>query len=202
MKGKVFFAVIFVVLFFVAGRVDAEENLLLNPSFEEGEHIDYWINDGAATYNWVADWNSQEGSWGFGVGNDSDWAKDNVWAGCFQVVCDPDDSDNLYPVSPEENFTFKMWFKGEENYSGKAGLKLEFFDYDRRLGLTGDPIASFESKTYTGSFDWCQETVSGVAPEDTVSIVVSGVSEDMPIGPQGGSFIWFDNASLTATSAQ
>lgn len=202
MKAKRFFAVIFVVLFFVAGRVDAEENLLLNPSFEEGEHIDYWINDGSPTFNWVSDWHSQEGKWGFGVGNDADWAKGSAWGGCFQVVCDPEDPDELYPVNPEEKFTFKMWIKGEENYGGKASLKLEFFDYDRRLGITGDPIASLQSKIYTGSFDWCQETVSGVAPEGTVSIVVSGVSEDMPIGPMGGSFIWFDNAGLTVTSAQ
>ena len=96
-------------------------------------------------------------------------------------------------AAPGETFIFKMWIKGEDNYAGKASLKLEFFGYDRRFGLADDPLASFQSKVYTGQFEWLCETVSGTAPEGTVCVV----SEDMPIGPAGGSFAWFDEASLT-----
>jgi hypothetical protein len=93
-----------------------------------------------------------------------------------------------------------MWIKGEENYKGKASLKLEFFDYDRRLGFTEEPLAVFQSKAHTGKFAWLQDTVRGVAPKGTVSVAVSFVSEEMSIGP-GTSFVWFDNASVTVTPA-
>ncbi len=135
------------------------------------------------------------------MGNDLEYAQDGAWGRCFQVICDPKNPDNLYQVTPGETFTFKMWIKGEENYKGKASLKLEFFGYDRRLGFTDEPLASFQGKVHTGQFDWLQEAVSGIAPKDTVSIVVSGVSEDMPKSPKS-SYVWFDNASVTTSRAR
>ncbi len=197
LTGFIAIIAITVILPFLTGQAMAQKNLLLNPGFEKGDHIDYWINDGTATFNWVADWHPQEGKWSFGVGNDLEWAKDDAWGCAFQVLCDPDNPDSLYPVILGEKFTFEMWIKGEENYKGKASLKLEFFGYDRRLGLSDEPLASFQSESHTGQFDWLQEIVKGTAPKDTVSVVVSCLSENMPIGSAGGSYVWFDGASVT-----
>ena len=199
--GLAVMTAVFIGLIFLANQASAEGNLLLNPSFEEGGHIDSWINDGDAGVIWVFDWQHQEGKWAFGIGNDLEYSKDGAWGRCLQVVCDSKNPDNLYKVTPGETFTFKMWIKGEENYKGKASLKLEFFGYDRRLGFTDDPLASFQSKIHTGQFVWVQETVSGVVPKDAVSIAISGVSENIPKSMKN-SYVWFDDASLTVSPAQ
>ena len=190
--------IIFLLLIFVIIVADRSigktgQNILLNSDFEEGmAHLAFWEVEGGATVIWTLPWHTYRTPWSFGVGNDLDWAQDNAYGRCFQVLRNPENSEELYPVTPGEIFTFKMWMMTEEGYRGKAFLRIEFFDYDRRMGFFGKPLASFQSKIHTGevTWKWFEESVRATAPEGAVSVVVSCVSEDME---RGSKYVFFDS---------
>lgn len=196
------FLLLLMVLFGVKSTIAQKqnlENLLLNPSFEEGEnHFVYWNRGGTATYIFTEPWHAYHGDWSFGIGNNLEWTSEDSWGSAFQVLLDPEDPQNLYLVIPGDKFTFEMWMMIEENYNGKSSLKIDFFAYDRRLGLKGEPLASFQSKIHTGVIikRWFKETVEGTAPEGTVSVVVSCLSEDMG---EGSKYVFFDAGVVTIT---
>ena len=192
-------------LLFLLGLINAEpvlseeSNILRNPGFEEGDsHLDYWRMGGNATFVGVQSWQPYEGKWSLGIGNDLSGAHEGSGGCVFQVLLDKKDSANLFPVSPGQTFSFEMWMKTEDKYRGKASLKIEFFDYDRRLRLKKEPIAVFESKVHTGEIagKWIKESVTGVAPPGTVSISVSCLSEDMDAGSR---YVFFDAGIVKVT---
>ena len=167
---------------------------MLNSDFEKGEtHLAFWEVEGDAAVIWVLPWHSYQTPRSFGVGNDLDWARENTWGRCFQTLRNPDNPEDLYPVTPGEIFTFKMWMMIEEGYKGKAFLRIDFFDYDRRMGFLGKPIASFQSKIHATrevAWKWYKESVKATAPAGAVSVVVSCVSEDMD---KGSKYVFFDS---------
>ena len=181
--------------------VNAQDNILQNPSFEDSEHLNYWVNDGTATFIWVEKWHPKEGKWSFGVGNDLDWAQGNAWGRCIQVLKNPDNPDELYPVTEGEVLNFSMYLKGENGYKGEASLKIEFFDYNREDGFLRDPIKTLQSNIYKGEpkWTWIKLNVSGTVPKGTVSIMVSGVSEKMA---KGSKYIWFDDGYVSIATPQ
>ncbi|RLC40602.1 MAG: hypothetical protein DRH44_08335, partial [Candidatus Coatesbacteria bacterium] len=87
--------------------------------------------------------------------------------------------------------------QSETNYTGRALLKIEFYDYDRRGGFAGVPIECFQSDIHTGQFDWVKEIVSGTAPEGTVSVALICSSEGMETG-SGSSVVNFDDGIVVA----
>ena len=166
------------------------KNLLLNPSFEDEDHIKYWKNYGNVTFNWTTDWHhSGEGKWSFGVGNDADWAKDNAEGGCYQILRDPKRDNRLLKVKPGQILVFKMKVKIEVGYTGKASLKVEFYDYDVRKGFSAGPLKTYQSVKLSEVVEWEEIIVKAKAPKKTVSVVVRGCSEEMS---KGSKFVFFD----------
>ncbi len=172
--------------------VDEEkDNLLLNPSFED---IKYWEQGGNVNFcHAVERSDCYDGDMAFGIKHDVSHGYD-LWGVCYQVLRDPDNPDALYPVKPGDIFTFKMWVKLEKGYNGYASLKLEFFRHDRRKGFLGGPLTLYQSDIIMGSCDWTEISVSGEAPEGTVSVVVVCVSEGMK---RECKFALFDKGSVT-----
>ncbi|MCK5655609.1 MAG: hypothetical protein KAI03_04915 [Candidatus Aureabacteria bacterium] len=188
-------------LFNIELTIAQEDNLLLNPSFEDGENrFDPWTAEGIATYIWTQPWHAYKGNWAFSIGNDLEWAYDGSWGCIFQVLVDPGNPQNLFPVIQGDTFTFEMRMMIEKGYKGKAGLKIEFFDYDRRLGFKGKPLDSFRSAICKEKNigQWLRYRVKGLVPEGTVSVTVFCMSEDMP---KGSKYVFFDAGVVTITPA-
>lgn len=196
--NRLWIAVALILLSFPA-FAEPGKNTLRNASFESEQHLDYWISDGNATFAWVEQWRPAEGKWAFGVGNDLDWAKESGWGRCIQVLRNPSDPSKLYPIAEGNVIQFAMKVMGEDGYTGKASLKLEFFGYDRREGFSAAPLASFQSKIYTDKFSWIKVTVRGIAPKGTVSAAVSCVSENMP---KGSKYVWFDDGGVNISAVR
>ena len=195
-------SILLAAVFFIAPAIAiADENILQNASFDNEEHMQYWASDGNAVFIWTETWHPREGSWSFGVGNDLDWAKSNKWGRCLQVLRDTDNPNEIYSVSEGEVINFSMYVMAEEGYEGKASLKLEFFGYDRREGFSGEPLASYQSKIYKSNpeWKWTKLTVRGSAPEGTVSVAVSGISDNMS---KGSKYIWFDDGYAASVIPQ
>ncbi len=200
MKKTYFIMLIILGILCNAKFINAEEqNMLRNPSFEEGgNHLDYWRTEGNATFVGAQSWHPYKDAWSLGIGNDFTWASKGNWGHVFQVLLDPKDPTNLYRVFPGQIFSFEMWMMTEENYRGKASLKIEFFDYDRRVGLRGEPVAFFQSKIHTGEIigKWIKENITGTVPQGTVSVIISCLSEDMDVGSR---YVFFDSGVVTVT---
>jgi hypothetical protein len=184
------FAIVFLL---VPAPAKAGEDILRNAGFEDEERLACWMAGGSATFIWVEPWRQKEGKWAFGVGNDLDWAQDDAWGYCLQVLSDPKDPDKLYPVRAGDVIEFLIYAMGETGYKGAASLRLEFFDYDRRDGLFGPPLESFQSKMHMGSFEWSKITVSGPVPDGAVSAAVSCISDKMP---KASKYVWFDDGRV------
>ncbi len=184
---------------FDEGVVSVERNLLLNFSFEDntgwGGDADYWEKGGNSAYKGVIQANAHQGSWAFNIGNDGGPPGASSYA--LEVLRDPADFDSLYPVTIGEIIIFSMWMMREDNYTGDALLKIEFYDYNRRSGYAGAPIETFTSAAHTGKFAYFCETVIGVVPEGTVSIAVVCSSEGMDTG-SGYSAVNFDDGCILA----
>ncbi|MCK5306450.1 MAG: hypothetical protein KAJ66_04885, partial [Candidatus Omnitrophica bacterium] len=177
--------------------VVVEKNLLLNFSFEDntgwGGDADYWEKGGNTAYKGVIEANAHQGTWAFNIGNDYGPSGANSYT--LQILRDPANSSNLYPVTPGEIISFNMWMTGEASYTGNALLKIEFYDYDRNGGYIRAPIETFTSTAHTGEFAYLPETVVGVAPGGTVSIAVVCSSEAMQTG-SGYSAVNFDDGCV------
>jgi len=170
------------------------KNLLLNPSFEDEDHMKYWKNYGNVTFNWTTDWHhSGEGKWSFGVGNDADWAKDNAEGGCYQILRDPKRDNRLLKVKPGQILVFKMRVRIEAGYAGKASLKVEFYDYDVRKGFSAGPLKTYQGVKLSEVVEWEEIIVKAKVPEKTISVVVRGCSEEMS---KGSKFVFFDEGSV------
>ena len=196
--GRIFVAAVFIFLFSLTVQAAGAENLLLNSDFEEngGEwwsDAACWERGGSASWIGATTVNSHSEKWSFSVGND--YGPESAYGYCLQILCDPNNSAELYPVRQGDNFTFSMWVTGEENYSGNALVKINFYDYDRRNGDLGRPLKSFSSAVQKEKFSYLKETVTAEAPRETVSIAVICLSEDIASG-SGGSLVNFDNGKV------
>ncbi|MCK4797689.1 MAG: hypothetical protein KAT05_09920 [Spirochaetes bacterium] len=179
------------------GSNRTSKNLLLNSSFEDEDPMKYWKNYGDASFNWTTDWHHyDDGKWSFGVGNDTDWAQDNMEGGYFQIIRKIKAPDKLFEAKSGKVLIFKMKVKIEADYAGKASLKLEFYDYDVRKGFMSDPLKSYQSEILSEQTEdeWKELTVQGKAPNNAVSLVVRGCSEEMALGSK---FIFFDEGYLS-----
>lgn len=190
---RIFALLCAIVFLLVSAPAKAGEDVLRNAGFENEEHLNYWMADGSATFIWAEQWQQKKGKWAFGVGNDLEWAQDDAWGYCLQVLSDPKDPNKLYPVHAGDVVEFSIYAMGEKGYEGNASLKLEFFNYDRRKGLSEPPLKSFQSKIYTGNFEWNKMTVSGAVPDGTVSVAVSCISDKMP---KTSKYVWFDDGRV------
>ncbi|MCK5306446.1 MAG: hypothetical protein KAJ66_04865 [Candidatus Omnitrophica bacterium] len=198
LTGRIFIVVVFVLLFSLSVQAAGGENLLLNPDFEDngGEwwsDAAYWEKGGNVSWVGVTTVNSHSQEWSFSVGNDH--GPGNASGCCLQVLRDPGNSTKLYPVSQGDVFTFSMWMAGEENHTGSAAVKIEFYGYDRRDGDSGPPLKSFSSAVHKGKLSYFKETVTAEAPGETVSVAVVCLSEDNETG-SGGSLVNFDDGEV------
>ncbi len=190
------------VVSFDDGEVIVSKNLLLNLSFEDNDgqwlgEADYWEKGGITATIGTIPVNAHQGAWAFNIGNDG--GPVNASGYCLQVLRDPVNSDNLYPIALGEVVTFNMWMMGETSYLGNAILKVEFYGYDRRDGYQGAPLQTATSASHTGSFPYLKETVTGTAPAGTVSVAVICSSEGMPSG-SGFSAVNFDDGRAIVQS--
>ncbi|MCK5655296.1 MAG: discoidin domain-containing protein [Candidatus Aureabacteria bacterium] len=196
--GITVIAAVFVSLLFLPGHAFSGTNILRNYSFEEndgwGTEPYFWEEmGGSSSVKGVVEANAHQGSWAFNIGND--YGPDQAGSYTLQVLCDPANPDNLYPVIPGERVIFSMWMQGEANYTGNALIKIEFFDYDRRVGYSGPPLKTIISTGLSGSFNYTKRTVTAVIPNGTISVVAVCSSEGMEIG-SGYSAVNFDEGNV------
>ena len=191
-------ATVFITLISLPSPAAAQTNILQNYSFEDntgwgGEAV-LWETGGNTSVRGTVEANSCQGDWAFNIGND--FGPEDAGAYTLQVLLDPDDPGNLYPVTHGDRVIFTMWMTGETNYTGNALLKIEFFDYDRQGGYKGAPIQTVTSTIHTGEFGYLQEIVTGIIPDGTISIAVVCSSEAMVVG-SGYSAVNFDDGAVT-----
>ena len=96
-------------------------------------------------------WRHYEGKWSYGIGNDT--GPDGAHGEVFQEIEVPG------KIEKGNLFIFAVWMQGEDRYTGKASLKIEFLDSDNQL------LKSCQSETLSGKFNWTKVTVRGEAPE-------------------------------------
>ena len=101
-KGIFLLSFIFIILLAATVQSAEQANLLLNAGFEDntGEwwgDIDYWEKDGNTDWLGSVTANSYEGDWSFSIGNDYGESKASAY--CLQVLCNPNNPDNLYPYN-------------------------------------------------------------------------------------------------------
>ena len=155
------------------------KEILKNFSFEKG--AESWGKFGNAKDIEPHDWHPYEGKWSYGIGNDNGPKK--AYGEIYQEIRMPG------TIKEKDLFIFKMWLKSEDNYTGKASLKLVFLASDNKL------LKSYQSKSLSGKFTWTKLLVSGEAPKGTKKVVIKCTSRDMTSG-SGCSFVWFDNANI------
>ena len=156
--GAMFF-LMSVMLTFSVNTVFAGENLLRNPGFSEGIGASSPAGYSDARY-WEAIPYRTTNSMGRYYHNYNWKYCFNLYVyhsvcpsggGCFQVITNPANPDDLYPLVPGDVFSFstlsycKTSLSQPSNYTGKALVKIEFYDYDRREGNLGEPLVSFQS---------------------------------------------------------
>ncbi len=173
--------------------VTGEDRILGNPGFDEGGEKDFapWVAAGSASHLGPYAWRAHDGKRAGGIGNDQ--GPENAYGEIAQEIDVPGE------IRPGDLFRFSAWMQGEERYSGKASLAVEFRDADGKiLGSTSSPM-------FSGTFDWTNVTVTAVTPKGTRRVVVKCLSTNMVPG-KGISFVWFDNVRvdcpvITASSA-
>ena len=116
-----FVAITFSTVMFLSSQTIAQTNILQNHSFENNEgwggKADGWKSGGNASAKGITiEVNAYQGVWAFNMGNDC--APDDVGAYTFQVLLDPDNPDDLYPVTSGDRVVFTTRIMGEENYRG------------------------------------------------------------------------------------
>jgi len=173
-------AFLFSVCIALLGSAWGEENLLLNPGFEDG--VEPWKNAGNAAFIGRVTWHAQSSDWSVGVGNDE--GVQDAYGEWSQVVQLP------AVISDETKYTFTVHVLVETSYKGKTMMKLEFQDRD------GDILETAErSFRLAAGQNWQKRRLKDLAPAGTKSIRVICRSEEMQPGT-GRSVIWFDNVSL------
>lgn len=154
-------------------------SILENPSFEDGDKG--WEVSGNTKHKGCLPFQHYDGNQSCGLGNDEG---PNGASGRISKKIKPEK-----PVREGDLFVFSMWVKGEDKYTGKATLSIDFLD------SSGKKLKTYISGLYEGKFDWKKVSVGGSAPENSSYIYVNCNSSDMKTG-DGGSFVWFDYGEL------
>ena len=194
-----FCIMLLIILISSANTLFSQENLLQNPTFA----------DNTGTWGNAAYW--EKGGNAKNIGTiGSSFRVDNYYGNsygpgagyCAQILLNPGNPANLYPVVPGNVFTFSTNMSKGFDYKGEAMIKIEFYDYDRRVGKFGDPIANYKSTTrYYNGGGWGNQQVKGTIPEGTVSVAVVCLSQNMDMSSYiNDGYVSFSNCSATITN--
>lgn len=153
------------------------ENLLLNPSFEQGK-------DGSAGYWNIGRFYSKDKDGKFAWTNDGRNATK-----CLSISQsgDPCACDSYpIPAAPGQKYKLTGWVKTQDA-TGRNILAILWYN-----GTQWHVISpSTKTMTITGTTDWKKFTIEGIAPVGTAQIRVNLISEN------NKGTIWFDDVTLT-----
>lgn len=158
----------------IGGRVLAADNLLLNPSFEEGQEVPAgWEIFNPPGSSLARD--PTGGHWGQAAARMEIAPEGASEYPAFKYT--------LPEVRPGEEYHGTVWARSE-GITGLGGyIVLEFFQGDRRISLAPGDFAGM------GDRDWRQLTVRALVPEGADCLKMALVAH-------GAGKVWFDDAAL------